>query len=204
MVPSREDVGAGCVVLRGFVADAGAVVAAVNGVMAQAPLRHMTTPSGTMSVSMTNCGVRGWTADAHGYAYTTTDPTTTTPWPPLPGALQALATSAAQEAGYPGFVPDACLINQYLPGSLMGLHQDKNERNRSAPIVSVSLGLPAVFLWGGAMRTSAVTKLRVDHGDVVVFGGPARLNFHGVSALKDGAHPLLGRRRLNLTFRRTG
>lgn len=202
--PSREDVAAGCVVLRAFVVGDAAVVAAVADVVAQAPLRHMTTPSGTMSVAMTNCGRRGWTADAGGYAYTTADPTTTAPWPPLPAPLQALATSAAQAAGYPDFLPDACLINQYLPGASMGLHQDKNERDRSAPIVSVSLGLPAVFLWGGATRAAPVQKLRLEHGDVVVFGGPARLCFHGVAALKDGVHPLLGRRRLNLTFRRAG
>lgn len=130
---STEVLEAGAVVLRAFVDNDAAVLAAIADVVMAAPLRHMITPSGTMSVAMTNCGALGWTADASGYRYAPTDPTTTTPWPPLPQALSALATSAAQEAGYAHFSPDACLINRYVKGASMGLHQDKNERDRSQP-----------------------------------------------------------------------
>jgi alkylated DNA repair protein (DNA oxidative demethylase) len=158
-----------------------------------------------MSVLTTNCGALGWSSDAGGYRYTTREPTTsTTPWPPLPPALSSLATQAASQVGYRGFLPDACLINCYLPGASMGLHQDKNERDLAAPIVSVSLGLPAVFLWGGAQRAERPRKLRLVHGDVVVWGGPSRLRYHGVAPLRDGVHPVVGARRLNLTFRRAG
>jgi alkylated DNA repair protein (DNA oxidative demethylase) len=115
--------------------------------------------------------------------------------------LRALATRCAAAVGYRDFAPDACLINEYAPGARMGLHQDRQERDDGAPIVSVSLGLPATFLWGGLERTGPLRRLRLEHGDVVVWGGPSRMVFHGVAPIAPGYHPLVGARRLNLTFR---
>jgi DNA oxidative demethylase len=155
----------------------------------------------TMSVAMTNCGAAGWVTDRRGYRYDRTDPLTGKPWPSMPPALRYLAQRAAAEAGYPGFEPDACLINRYAPGSRLTLHQDKNERDFGAPIVSVSLGLPAKFLFGGLERNDRAQRVMVHHGDVTVWGGPSRLVFHGVDTLKDGEHPATGRCRINLTFR---
>jgi alkylated DNA repair protein (DNA oxidative demethylase) len=163
----------------------------------------MMTPGGfRMSVAMTNCGSAGWITDRSGYRYGPLDPLTGQPWPELPEVLTAVATQSAARAGFARFVPDACLINQYEPDSRMSLHQDKNEIDYAAPIVSVSLGLPAVFLFGGERRADKTQRVPLAHGDVVVWGGPARLRFHGVLPLKDGEHPLLGRRRINLTFRK--
>jgi len=152
---------------------------------------------------MTNCGRAGWLTDRRGYRYDGTDPETGLPWPAMPEAFSALAGRAAEDAGFPGFAPDSCLINRYLPGTRLTLHQDRNERDHAAPIVSVSLGLPAVFLFGGAQRNDRPLRVRLHHGDVAVWGGPARLAFHGVAPLADGAHPLTGRCRLNLTFRKS-
>lgn len=175
---------------------------AIESVLTQAPLRHWQTPGGhTMSVAMSNCGRLGWVSDASGYRYTARDPRTNQPWPALPACLLDLAQRAAAQAGYPRFEPDACLINQYVPGAKLSLHQDKDEQDLRAPIVSVSLGLPAVFLFGTADRNDRPQRWRLVHGDVVVWGGPSRLAYHGVAALADGDHALLGRRRLNLTFR---
>ena len=193
----------GAAVLHGFARDAAAaLVQAVEEVLVQAPLRHLQTPGGyTMSVAMSNCGSLGWVSSASGYRYATNDPDSNRPWPTMPARLLDLAQQAAAQAGYPQFAPDACLINEYLPGAKLSLHQDKDELDLRAPIVSVSLGLPAVFLFGTPSRKDRPQRLRLVHGDVVVWGGPSRLAFHGVNALADGAHPLLGRRRLNLTFR---
>jgi alkylated DNA repair protein (DNA oxidative demethylase) len=163
----------------------------------------MMTPGGyTMSVAMTACGAVGWVTDRSGYRYAPTDPQSGRPWPAMPAAFRELAGAAAAEAGYPGFAPDSCLVNRYEPGTRLSLHQDKDERDFSQPIVSVALGLPATFLFGGLKRDDPTAKYALRHGDVVVWGGPARLRYHGVAALKDGEHPAFGRCRVNLTFRR--
>ena len=200
----EEALAPGAALLRGWARDQGpALLEAVSEVIRQSPLRHMTTPGGfQMSVAMTNCGAAGWITDRSGYRYGAQDPLSGRAWPEMPPVLATLASRTAACAGFPHFVPDACLINQYEPGSRMSLHQDKNESDYAAPIVSVSLGLPAVFLFGGERRADKAQRVPLAHGDVVVWGGPARLRFHGVMPLQDGEHPLLGRRRINLTFRR--
>lgn len=157
-----------------------------------------------MSVALTNCGTLGWVTDQTGYRYDAINPVSGFPWPPMPESFLRLATAAAAEAGFTSFVPDACLINRYEPGARLSLHQDRNERDFDQPIVSVSLGLPAVFLFGGKRRADASLRVRLTHGDVVVWGGPARLSYHGVLPLKEGHHPLVGSRRINLTFRKAG
>lgn len=199
-----EPLAPGAVVLRGFaLAGETALLAALDEVVARAPLRHMVTPGGfRMSVAMTNCGEYGWVSDRTGYRYDPIDPATGAAWPAMPDAFRSLATRAAVGAGCDGFVPDACLVNRYEPGARLTLHQDRNERDFRAPIVSVSLGIPAVFLFGGAKRADRQKRVALEHGDVVVWGGPARLRYHGVAPLKDNHHPLLGRRRFNLTFRK--
>lgn len=196
----------GAVLLRGLAREGdSALLQALEGVMAQAPLRHLQTPGGyTMSVATTSCGPLGWVSDWQGYRYSACDPHSGQSWPAMPACFAALARRAALEAGYPGFAPDACLINQYVPGARMALHQDKDERDLCAPIVSVSLGLPAVFQFGGLQRNVTAQRLRLAHGDVLVWGGPSRLAFHGVLPLADGTHTLLGRRRVNVTFRWAG
>ncbi|UIF91494.1 DNA oxidative demethylase AlkB [Cupriavidus sp. UYPR2.512] len=194
----------GAVVLRGLARpDAEVLLADVGAIVAIAPWRHMITPGGLkMSVAMTNCGTVGWVSDARGYRYDPVDPLRAKPWPEMPASFRQLATAAAAQAGFAGFEPDACLINRYEPGTRLSLHQDRDERDFSAPIVSVSLGLPAVFLFGGMRRADRPQRVRLAHGDVVVWGGPSRLAFHGVAPLADGDHPLLGRLRINLTFRK--
>ncbi len=207
---AREDlrtaIAPGAVLLRGLGrADDVAMLAAVEAVIAQAPLRHMQTPGGhTMSIQTSRCGSMGWVSEPGGYRYAARNPQTQAPWPAIPPSLVDFAVRAADEAGYPGFVPDSCLINQYLPGNKLGLHQDRDERDLRAPVVSLSLGLPATFLFGGLQRTGKTQRYRLAHGDVVVWGGPSRLAFHGVLPVADGHHPLLGRRRINLTFRKVG
>ena len=195
----------GAVILPGFArAGAEAAFAAVNEIAEQAPFRRPVTPGGySMSVGLTSCGRRGWVSDARGYRYAPHDPASGRPWPPMPDLFDALARSAAESAGFPGFAPDACLINRYYPGSRMSLHQDRNERDLDAPVVSVSLGLPAVFMFGGLKRGDRPLHLLLQHGDVVVWGGEARLRFHGVQPLKAGHHPLTGGQRINLTFRKS-
>jgi len=201
--PSVEPLAGGAVLLRAFaVSDERALLKALDHVTGRAPFRHMITPGGfRMSVAMTNCGDYGWVTDRSGYRYDPRDPDSGRPWPGLPAIFLDLAKRAAAAGGYPGFAPDACLINQYEPGSRLSLHQDRNEKDFGAPIVSVSLGLPATFLFGGDERSDRTRKVRVFHGDVAVWGGPSRLAFHGVSPLKDGEHEKLGRRRINLTLR---
>lgn len=200
----KEALAAGAVVLRGFAFEAaGVLLAELRAVVGLAPLRNMVTPGGhTMSVAMTNCGTAGWITDLRGYRYTSHDPLSGDPWPPMPPAFESLATRAAAAAGFAGFVPDACLINRYVPGAKLSLHQDKNEADYTAPIVSVSLGLPAKFLFGGRRRNDRLARVALTHGDVVVWGGAARLAYHGVDTLKDAEHPATGRCRLNLTFRK--
>ena len=199
----NEPLEEGAVLLRGYVADAPALLAEVERVAAAAPFRHLVVPGGhTMSVAMTNCGRVGWVSDRSGYRYDPIDPDTGRPWPALPARFLDLAAAAAAEAGFPGYDPDACLINRYVPGAKLGLHQDRDEKDPVAPIVSVSLGLPATFLWGGTRRADPLRRFRLESGDVVVWGGPARFVYHGVSPLKAGEHPLTGAQRINLTFRK--
>lgn len=202
--PAREELEEGAVLLRGFAStDAAALVEEIGRIAEAAPFRHLVTPGGyTMSVAMTNCGRVGWVSDRNGYRYDPQDPDAGAAWPPMPALFLALASRAAAEGGFPGYDPDACLINRYTAGSKLGLHQDRDENDAWAPIVSVSLGLPAVFLWGGKKRSEPVRRLRVESGDVAVWGGPARFVYHGVAPLKAGEHPLTGDVRLNLTFRK--
>lgn len=199
-----EDLGPGVVLLRGFaLAEERAIQAGLARVVAAAPFRHMVTPGGfRMSVAMTNCGQYGWITDRAGYRYESCDPLSGSKWPRLPVSFVRLATAAATRAGFVDFVPDACLINRYEPGARMSLHQDKNELDFTAPIVSVSLGLPAVFQFGGMNRTDKPLRIPLEHGDTVVWGGPARLRYHGVLPLKPGRHASVGECRVNLTFRR--
>ena len=194
----------GAVLLRGFSLPVEAeLIAAIEEIAARAPFRHMVTPGGhQMSVAMTNCGDAGWVTDRSGYRYDGVDPESRVAWPAMPSSFRALAAQAAAEAGFDGFAPDACLINRYQPGARMSLHQDKDEDDFAAPIVSVSLGLPAIFLFGGLQRSDKPRRYRLEHGDIVVWGGPSRLFFHGVAPLADGEHALLGRQRINLTFRK--
>jgi alkylated DNA repair protein (DNA oxidative demethylase) len=196
--------GPGAVVLRGFTGDvAASLLTDLHAVAARAPFRNMVTPGGyTMSAAMTNCGTAGWVTDQRGYRYASHDPESGAPWPPLPASFVSLAAGAAAAAGFGAFVPDACLINRYAPGAKLSLHQDKNEADYTAPIVSVSLGLPAKFLFGGLKRTDRVTRIELRHGDVAVWGRSLRLAYHGVDTLKDGEHAATGRCRFNLTLRK--
>jgi len=204
--PARavERLSEAAVVLRGFARhDAAKLVAAVDRITADAPFRNMVTPGGfRMSVGMTNCGRAGWVTDRKGYRYEPRDPITGNPWPPIPGVFRRLAESAASAGGYSGFAPDACLMNLYQPGTRLSLHRDENERDLTAPIVSASLGLPAIFLFGGNRRNDRTRRVALDSGDVVVWGGADRLVYHGVAPLADGYDPLTGSRRINLTFRK--
>src|SRR5579872_3852230 len=194
----------GAILLCGFARDLeGELVAALRDLATQSPFRHMVTPGGhRMSVAMTNCGRAGWITDSTGYRYGAVDPETGQAWPAMSPLLSDLAARAANRAGFSGFAPDVCLINRYVPGARMSLHQDKDELDFTAPIVSVSLGLPAIFLFGGMKRSDKPRRFRLEHGDVAVWGGPSRLFFHGITPLADGEHPLVGRQRINLTFRK--
>jgi DNA oxidative demethylase len=200
----REQLEPGAFVLRAFALDkALCLLDAIQVVAQAAPFRRMTTARGLrMSVAMTNCGDAGWLSDRSGYRYDAIDPETNRRWPPMPPVFARLAERAAGAAGFDGFTPDACLINRYEPGTRLTLHQDRDEQDFTAPIVSVSLGVPATFLWGGPARADRARRVRLEHGDVVVWGGPSRLNFHGLDTLREGSHPLTGTARFNLTFRR--
>jgi alkylated DNA repair protein (DNA oxidative demethylase) len=204
LLPAEQPMAEGAVLLRGFACGIdSALIVALAEIEQQAPFRRMVTPGGhLMSVAMTNCGSLGWVTDRRGYRYHPSDPETGRPWPAMPPAFRALAEQAADRAGFAGFSPDACLINRYQPGARMSLHQDRDECDFGAPIVSVSLGLPAVFLFGGLTRSDKAKRVPLRHGDIVVWGGPARLRFHGIAPLARGEHPLLGGQRINLTFRR--
>jgi alkylated DNA repair protein (DNA oxidative demethylase) len=200
----NEELAPGASLLHGFALEQdAALLAAIHTIAATAPFRQWQTPGGlTMSVSMTNCGRLGWVSDRRGYRYQGTDPASGQPWPAMPPNFRELAEAAAAAAGFARFSPDACLINRYLPGTRMSLHQDKDESDFSAPIVSVSLGLPAIFQFGGDTRSAKPLRVPLIHGDVVVWGGPARLRYHGISPIKQGHHSLVGAQRMNLTFRR--
>jgi alkylated DNA repair protein (DNA oxidative demethylase) len=204
--PVREPLGPGALVLRGFARpEAQRLLNDLEGIVVAAPWRHMTTPGGfRMSVAMTNCGALGWCSDRSGYRYRNTDPLTERAWPAMPASFSDLARAAASAADFAGFEPDACLINRYEPGARLTLHQDRDERDKRHPIVSVSLGLPATFVFGGVKRTQRALRVPLLHGDVVVWGGPSRLNHHGVLPLAEGEHPLIGACRINLTLRRAG
>lgn len=199
----REELDPGAFVLRAFaVEEAAELLAAIERIVQAAPLRNMITARGwRMSVAMTNCGQAGWLSDRQGYRYGAIDPETNRPWPPMPAVFASLAGRAAGAAGFDRFIPDACLLNRYEPGARLSLHQDRNEHDFGAPIVSVSLGVPASFFWGGAARSDKPRRVRLEHGDVVVWGGPARLNFHGIDPLRQDHHPLTDGTRFNLTFR---
>jgi alkylated DNA repair protein (DNA oxidative demethylase) len=201
---AREPICEGAMLLRGFARPMQHdLLRAVSWVTGKSPFRRMFTPGGhQMSVAMTNCGSLGWVTDRTGYRYDAIDPDSGLPWPEMPPIFRELAGQAAAQAGFPGFCPEACLVNRYEPGARLSLHQDRDEKNYDAPIVSMSLGLPAIFLWGGLKRTDKTARYRLEHGDVVVWGGPSRLFFHGVAPLADGEHAQLGRARINLTFRR--
>jgi len=204
ILPSREQIAEGAMLLRGFARPIQHdLLAAIEAVTAQAPFRYMSTPGGyQMSVAMTNCGALGWVTDRTGYRYDGIDPASGKPWPEMPSIFRELAGQAAAQAGFAGFWPEACLVNRYEPGARLSLHQDRDEKNYDEPIVSVSLGLPATFLWGGLKRSNKTVRYRLEHGDVVVWGGASRLTFHGVAPLADGDHALLGKQRINLTFRK--
>ena len=198
-----EPLGEGALWLQGFALPAvDALLAGIDHVAAAAPLRHMITPGGhRMSVAMTNCGALGWTSTSAGYRYAPTDPETGQPWPAMPEAFVGLAGAAAAKVGFDDYAPDCCLVNRYAPGAKMSLHVDRDEEDPVSPIVSVSLGLPATFLWGGFTRSEPTRRLGLRHGDVVAWGGPSRMRYHGVLPLADGEHPRTGRVRYNLTFR---
>lgn len=200
----QESLLPGAMLLRAFAASQeSALLTALQEVAAGSPFRRMTTPGGyRMSVAMTNCGERGWITDETGYRYDALDPQTATCWPALPPVFREVATAAATTAGFADFAPDACLISRYEPGARLSLHQDKDEIDLESPIVSISLGLPVVFLFGGHRRSDRPLRVPLAHGDVVVWGGPARLRFHGVSPLRDGHHPMLGASRVNLSLRK--
>ena len=201
---SRELLEEGALLLRGFAtAEAPQLVEEVARIAQAAAFRHLVTPGGyPMSVAMTNCGRLGWVSDRTGYRYDPADPETGAPWPAMPDVFLDIAVRAAAEAGFANYDPDACLINRYVAGAKLSLHQDRDEKDAWAPIVSVSLGLPAVFLWGGKRRSDRVRRLHVENGDIAVWGGPARFIYHGVAPLDSGQHPLTGAARINLTFRK--
>lgn len=202
----REQIGAQSYVLRGYALPwIERLLPELRKILAQSPFRKMVTPGGfTMSAALSSCGDLGWSTDARGYRYTPLDPLSQQPWPAMPDALRLLAVQAAADAGFADFAPDACLINRYVPGAKMSLHQDKNERRYSEPVVSISLGLPAIFLFGGHERSDKAQKVSLFHGDVVVWGGVDRLRFHGVMPIKEGVHPIMGPQRINLTLRTAG
>ena len=204
MLFGHETLEEGALLLRDFAtAQVPLLLQEVARISQVAAFRHLITPGGyTMSVAMTNCGRVGWVSDRTGYRYDRLDPETGLPWPAMPKTFLSLAARAAAEAGFENYDPDACLINRYVAGSKLSLHQDRDEKDAWAPIVSVSVGLPALFLWGGKRRSDSVRRLRLENGDTVVWGGPARFVYHGVAPLKDGEHPLTGATRINLTFRK--
>jgi alkylated DNA repair protein (DNA oxidative demethylase) len=199
-----EAIAPGAVWLRGFASDSvTALLGAIERIAAAAPFRNMVTPGGfTMSVAMTNCGKAGWITDRRGYRYAAHDPLSDKAWPAMPKLFSDLAARAAAAAGFADFAPDACLVNRYEPGARMSLHQDKNERDFTQPIVSISLGLPATFLFGGLKRSDRPKRLQLASGDIVVWGGPARMAFHGIDPLSGGDNPLTGGWRYNLTLRK--
>lgn len=203
---ARIPLGEGAVLLRRFaLAHAPALLAEVRAITALSPFRHMSTPGGkSMSAALTSAGALGWVSDERGYRYQGTDDLTGAPWPAMPALFRELAVRAASEAGFPGFAPDSCLVNRYAPGARLTLHRDENEKDFGSPIVSFSLGLPATFLFGGFARSDPADRIPLEHGDVAVWGGPARLRYHGVLPIEEGFHPEVGAMRINFTFRKAG
>jgi alkylated DNA repair protein (DNA oxidative demethylase) len=203
---SKDILGAGTAFLAGFALDTqDELLLSLKCIAERSPFRNMVTPGGyRMSVAMTNCGPLGWVTDRSGYRYDAIDPEMNRPWPMMPLPFRELAVAAGEEAGFSNFVPDACLINRYEPGARLSLHQDKNELDLTQPVVSVSLGLPAAFLFGGLERAERTQRIQIVHGDVIVWGGPARLRYHGIVPLRDGEHSRTGRVRYNITFRKAG
>lgn len=200
--PPREDVAPGVVLLRGFATPTAELCEAIGERDRAAPFRHLQTRSGPMSVAMTSCGRWGWYSDARGYRYVDADPTTGRPWPSMPALFAELAVRAASACGFAGFEPDSCLVNRYAAGARMGTHRDLDERDLAQPIVSVSIGLPATFLWYGEKRSGTPVRVPLEDGDVMVWGGEARGGYHGVRPVAPGEHALTGPYRYNLTFRR--
>lgn len=202
----QERLGPQALVLRGFALPfIDELLPAIADIEAASPFRQMQTPGGhTMSAALSNCGELGWVSDTRGYRYSRLDPQSGQPWPTMPASFARLACASAAEAGFKNFEPDACLINRYAPSARMSPHQDKNERDFTAPIVSVSLGMAAVFLFGGLRRTDPAVRVTLYHGDVVVWGGEDRMRYHGIMPVKGAAHPLLGAQRINFTFRKAG
>lgn len=202
--PAQQTFASGLVYLRGFaLTHEDQLLADLHAVIAAAPLRTMMTPMGyPMSVATTSCGALGWVGDTTGYGYSAVDPISQLPWPTIPNSFIQLAQTAASAAGFDDFLPDACLINQYQVGTKMGLHRDKDERDFTQPIVSVSLGIPARFQFGGNKRSDKPIQILLSHGDVVVWGGASRMFYHGVMTIQPNHHPKLGNTRINLTFRK--
>ena len=198
--PTYEEVTPGAVLMRGLALPQDReFLAAVDTITAAAPVHHAVTPSGLpMGVMVTDCG------DSRAFAnrWDPANPTHKRVWPPMPVVLRDFAIRCAVRAGFPKFRPDACHINQYEAGIKLGLHQDRHECDMTQPIVSVSFGLECVFLFGGLQRMDKPRHILLEHGDVFVWGGPARMCFHGVQPLKPGSHPLTGPYRINLTFRK--
>ncbi|AXI61791.1 DNA oxidative demethylase AlkB [Pseudomonas kribbensis] len=201
-----EQIGEQSWVLRGFaLSRIEQLLPALESVIERAPLRHMMTPGGfSMSVATSSCGALGWITDRSGYRYSAEDPISHQPWPQMPEVFRELAQAAAKQGGFSDFIPDSCLINRYVPGAKMSLHQDKDEHSYAAPIVSLSLGLPAMFLFGGFARSDKSQRISLLHGDMVIWGGVDRLRYHGILPIKYGRHPQLGEQRFNLTFRTAG
>lgn len=198
--PQAIELADGFFLLPAF-ADTAPLLDDIEHIASQASFRHMQVGGGKrMSVAMTNCGRWGWTSSTTGYRYSDTDPLTQLPWPAMPESFLALAASAALATGLGPFEPDACLVNRYAAGASLGTHQDRDEQDLSQPIVSVSIGASATFQLGGLKRTEPLRPVPLHDGDVLVWGGPSRLRFHGVKALK----PLTGGpdTRYNLTFRK--
>jgi len=205
ILPRKQMIAQGAYLFRGYIsAEEVTLLTELNAILEQAPFRSMPTPMGMMSVKTSSCGDFGWDSDRTGYRYSMVNPANNQAWPPIPAGFLHLAEQAATEAGYENFVPDSCLINQYQIGAGMGLHQDKNERDFTQPIVSVSLGISAVFQFGGLKRTDKVVRIPLNHGDVLVWGGESRMRYHGVLPIKASCHPALGEQRINLTFRKAG
>ena len=202
--PAEEPLGPGAMLLRRFASlHEKELLSDIEVISASAPFRRMVTPGGLqIGVAMTNCGDAGWVSDRKGYRYDRLDPETGKRWPAMTTLFRREAERAAAAAGYTSFAPDVCLINRYEPGIKLSLHQDRDEQDFDAPIVSFSLGLPGRFLFGGNSRKDPLRRLWLESGDVVVWGGPSRLAYHGIDPLKEGTHPLTGRYRFNLTFRR--
>jgi len=202
-LPAREVIAPQVILLRGFATPTASLITAIEAISSVAPFRHLTTRGGgSMSVAMTNAGAWGWHSDLKGYRYVEVDPVSGRKWPTMPAQFAQLAREAASTAGFEAFAPDACLVNRYQPGAQMGSHRDFDEADFSHPIVSVSIGVPATFVWYGTERSGRGRPVTVEDGDVLVWGGVARAGYHGVRKLAPAEHPATGGLRYNLTFRR--